>query len=256
MNEPQLLVSPYLAVYQLRGDISLQSEPSPGVIQDNAPTSMRTFGQDHYREDIGVRIDFGDGFGGLRIDYYQLDQNTTDSGVLTADYGALPAGDVVRMNVDMDEVRIGYLEPLYRLKTMWHDRPFALSCAGGVVFAHREMDLRAASLVSARQQKVEIEGDVVYPAVRVSIGWRDFGFDADYAISPDLSLGGDFAGTLQDLELRATYALPLRNPSTCDVKFFGGWRYSTLPAEGTEGNLAFDSDLVLDGFQLGVTVTF
>lgn len=251
MAEPRLLVSPYVAVYRLRGDIAMQSEPTPGAVQDNAAVDLREFGQQHYREDFGVRADFGDGFGGLRVDYYKLDQNTNDRGALANDFGALPATDVVRMNVEMDELRIGYLEPLWRWKTDWRERPFQLQFAAGAVFAHREMDLRAASLVSAREQKTEIEGDVVCPAARLRLGWRDFAIDADYAISPGFSLGGDFEGTLQDIEVRASYTVAMR-----DVTFFGGWRYSTLPAEGRAGNLAYDADLVLDGFQLGVTVTF
>lgn len=251
MAEPRLLVSPYLAIQQLRGEVSLQSEPTPGTLQDNGEQTLRTFGQDHYREDIGVRVDFGDGFAGFRVDYLQLAQNTNDSGVLEADWGTLLAGDVVRMDVDMDELRIGYLETLFHGKTTWRDRPLALQFAAGAVVAHRELDLSGETLDRSRQQRVEVEGDVAYAAARLRLGWRDIALDVDYAISPELALGGDFEGTLQDIEVRASYTLPMR-----DLTFFGGWRYSTLPGEGNTGRLAYDADLVLDGFQLGVVLTF
>lgn len=250
MAEPRLLVSPYLAVYQLRGDVALQSEPAPGIVQDNPSAQLRTFGQDHYREDIGVRVDFGDGFGGLRADYYQLDQNTTDSGVLSSDFGTLLAGDVVRMDVDGDEIRLGYLEPILDLKSTWRDRPLSLQFAIGAMFAHRELDLRASTVDRSRLQNVEIEGDVVGPSIRLRLGiLRDFAVDVDYTISPELGLGGDFDGTLHDVEARASYTLPMR-----DVTFFAGYRYCTLPAEGHVDRLGFDAEFVLDGFQVGVTV--
>ena len=253
--EPQLLVQPYLAVYQLRGDIAMQSNLVAiggfAFAQDNPANDLRTFGQDHYREDFGIRADFGDGFGGLRVDYYKLDQKSAGNGSLANDFGALPATDIVTMDVEMDELRIGYLEPLFHVKSKLRDKPLDVQFALGAVLAHREMDLRARSLVSAREQKTEIEGDVGYAAARFRIGWHDFAIDADYAISPDLALGGDFEGTLQDLELRASYTVPYR-----EITFFGGWRYSTLPAEGHARFFRYDADLVLDGFQLGVMVTF
>ena len=249
--EPRILVSPYLAMYQVRGDVSMQSEPTPGVLQDNPAQRMEDFGQGHYREDIGVRTDIGDGFGGARIEYYKLDQGTAASGVLTSDWGRLLAGDVVSMDVEMDELRIGYLEPFAKLETNWRDHPLTLRLAAGGVLAYRDIDLRARSVDGLRTQNAEIEGDVFYPAVRVRVSWRDASIDVDYAVSPDLVLDGDFEGVLQDVEARLSYSLPMR-----DVTFFGGYRYSTLPGEGKANGFAYDADLIVDGFQLGVTVTF
>lgn len=251
MSEPGLLVSPYLAVYQLRGKIGMQSEPSPGTVQDNARTTLRDFGQDHYREDVGVRVDLGDGFGGLRFDYYRLDQGTAATGTLAADFGALRAGDTVQMDATMDEFRVGYVEPIVNLKTMWRDRPLSLRAGIGAVLAHRDLDLRAKTTDGARQQHVSSSGDVVYPAARARVAWREFALDAEYAISPHAVLGGDFDGTLQDIEVRASYTLQQR-----DMTFFAAWRYSDLPADGSTGGLRWDADLVLDGFQFGVVLTF
>ncbi len=250
LAEPQILVSPYLAVHQLRGKTSMQSAPG-GVVQDNAPQSMHTFGQDRHDDDYGVRVDIGDGFGGLRMDYLKLDMSTSKHGTLDADWGALQSGDFVRMTPEMDEFRIGYLEPLLSTSTEWRDKPMKLQVAAGAVYAYRTMDLRARTEDGARTQNVAIDGHNLYPAVRFKATWREFALDVDYAISPDLDLGGEMEGTLQDFEIRASYAVPLR-----DVTFFAGWRYSDLEAAGTEGGLRYDADLVLDGFQFGVTVTF
>ncbi len=250
--EPRILVSPYLALYQLRGDVGMQSQPVPGgPLQDNAPQPLRTFGQDHHREDIGVRADIGDGFAGLRIDYYRLDQNTSKSGALGADWGRLLATDVVRMRAEMDELRIGLLEPITTVRATWRERPLTLRLAGGGVFAYRAMELRARTEDGVRTQNAEIDGDVLSLAARFRAGWRDWAFDVDYAISPEIVLGGDFDGVLQDLELRLGYTMPLH-----DVTFFGGYRLSTLEARGHADGFRYDADLTIDGFQLGVSVTF
>jgi hypothetical protein len=250
--QPVVHVSPYLAVYQVRGDVALQSEPVPGAgLQDNAAQTMRTFGQDRHHEDVGVRADVGDGFAGFRVDYYKLEQNTSHVGALTADWGNLLATDVVRMRVEMDELRIGYLEPLPAFRTTWRDRPLTLRTALGGMFTMRDLDLRARTDDGQRTQNVQIEGDLVSIAARVRASWRDFAIDADYAISPELSFGGDFDGLLQDLELRGSYTMPLH-----DVSFFAGYRLSTFEAKGHAGAFAYGADLIIDGFQVGVSVSF
>ena len=252
LYQPQVLVSPYLATYQLRGTTALQSDPGGGLPPiDNPPQTMRTFGQDHHREDIAVRADVGDGFAGLRLDYYRLDQGTAHTGVLDGGWGSLQPTDVVRMDAEMDEVRLGYLEPLFRSSAKWREEPLVFEFAAGGVIAYRSMMLRAQTDDGATQQNVQIDGNNFYPAVRCRVSWRNAAFDVDYAISPHLEFTGDFEGVQHDLELRASYTLPMR-----DITFFGGYRYSVLEAEGTVGALGYQADLRIDGFQFGLTVSF
>ncbi|HEX5053918.1 MAG TPA: hypothetical protein VFZ65_19220 [Planctomycetota bacterium] len=252
MAEPKILVSPYLAVYQLRGKTSLQSPTGPGQPpQDNAPQTMRQFGQDHHHEDVGVRADIGDGFAGFRIDYYKLDMGTSHKDFLNSNWGNLLASDLVSMTADMDELRIGYLEPLLRQQVMYREQPLVFRVAGGGVFAYRDMVLRAKSDDLMRMQNLAIDGNVIYGALRCQATWRDFAIDFDYAISPGLALGGDYEGLQQDVEVRGSYTLSMR-----DITLFAGYRYSEFPAEGTHDNLAFDADLAIDGFQFGFAVTF
>jgi len=250
--EPQVLVSPYLALYQLRGTVGVQSDPGGGSpLQDNAAQPLRTFGQEHHREDVGVRVDVGDGFAGLRVDYYRLDMGTSHTGVLPVNWGALQSGDVVRMKAEMDELRIGYLEPLWTTTVDWREQPLTFEVGAGGVLAHRGMHLRAQTDDGVRRQTLQIDGDLLYAAARARVGWRNMAFDVDYAICPDVALGGDFGGVMQDIELRASYTLPMR-----DVTFFAGYRYSDLEADGHAGSLGYDADLRIDGFQLGITVSF
>jgi len=252
LSEPTIRVSPYLALYQLRGDSSVQSNgPSPGQIVDNAPQPMRTFGQDHYREDVGVRADIGDGFAGFRVDYYRLDMNTSRKGTLDDDWGNLQQNDEVQLYAAMDELRIGWLEPLIDERTKYRDEPLRLQLAAGGVFAHRDMKLNGRTDDLMRQQQLRLDGDVAYLAVRGRASWQDLSLDIDYSISPELVIAGDFEGVQQDFETRLSYQLANR-----DITFFGGYRYSTLEAEGGADGLRYQADLVIDGFQLGVSVTF
>jgi len=250
--EPQLLVSPYLAEYQLRGKVAVQSDPGGGnPPQDNPAQQLRTFGQDHHRDDVGVRVDLGDGFAGLRADYYRLDMGTSHTGVLDGNWGVLQTTDIVRMRAEMDELRLGYLEPLWATTVDWREQPLKFEVAAGGVLAHRSMHLRAQTDDGLRRQTLQIDGDVVYVAARARVGWHDVALDFDYAISPHVALGGDFGDVMQDIELRASYTLPMR-----DLTFFAGYRYSDLVADGHVGTLAYDADLRLDGFQFGLTVSF
>lgn len=253
LAEPSILVSPYLAVYQLRGKTSMQSPgANPGdPPQDNALQRMQTFGQDRHREDIGVRGDLGDGFAGIRLDYYRLDMGTTRSGVLGADWGLLPAGEAAQIRAQMDELRVGWVEPVLDVRTEWRDRPLRLRLGAGGVYAYRSMDLQGRTPDGMIGQNASIGGDVAYGALRARAEWRDFAIDLEYAVSPGLVLSGDYRDTLQDFEARASYRLPQR-----DIRFFAGMRYSTLPAKGRQGDFRYEADLVIDGFQFGVTVTF
>ena len=249
--EPRLLVTPYLAVYRLHGDVGMQSSPTPGTLQDNAAQSLRTFGQNKFSEDFGLRADLGDGFAGLRVDYYRLDQSTPRSGVLGADWGRLATGDQVQMNATMDEVRAGWLEPVWSHRTMYRDKPLQLRFAAGGVLTHRDMTMRATTTDGVRSQRLGISGNTAAIAARMRVTWRDVNFDLDYALSPNLVISGDYGKVQQDVEARLGYTLPLH-----DVTFFGGYRYSRIRANGGNDGFGYDADLVLDGWQFGITVTF
>ena len=253
LTEPIVQVSPYLALYQLRGDTKMQSAGAqPSQVVDNAPVPLRTFGQDRGREDVGMRVDVGDGFGGIRADYYRLDMNTSRSEQLPPgqNWGDLLVGDFVSMNVEMDELRLGYVEPLLETSTEWRGEDLRLQLGLGGVFATRQMKMRGRE--STLTQNLELSGDVVYGAVRARAKWQHLSLDLDYAVAPEeLVLGGDIEGLSQDFEAMVSYELPQR-----DVRVFAGWRYSEFSAAGNQGRYRFENDLVIDGVQLGVLVTF
>ena len=248
---PRLVVSPYYAAYQMRGRLGMQSDSGSGPV-DNNPQSLRNLGQDHYEDDYGIRVDVGDGMTGLRVEWYRASMSPTSTGVLDDDFGHLLANDVVQSNVRMNEYRVGYLQQVWEAHGALYDRPLDLAFAAGGILAHRDLELHARSTDLARHQDIDIsDHGVVYPALRFRAGWQSLALVLEYAMSPDLSFGGDFQGLQQDVEARLTYTVPFQ-----DIGLFVGYRYSTMSVEGVEGGLGFDGHLYLDGIQLGVTVSF
>ena len=258
LADPVIHVSPYLAIYELRGKSGMQSVTGGGpggtspILQNNATQAMRRFGQDRSRDDVGIRADIGDGFGGIRAEYYRLDMNTTRSGTLEEDWGQLRAGDEVNIYAEMDELRVGFIEPLSEVLTEYRDDELRLKFGAGGLFATRQMSLHGKESSNTRTQNLEINGDLIYLALRAQATWRDFSFDVDYAIAPELlALSGDFEDLTHDFEARISYQMPQR-----DMTIFAGVRYSEFAASGTTDGYGYKSDLTIDGFQLGVSATF
>lgn len=248
---PRLVVSPYYADYQFRGRLGMQSDSGAGPV-DNTPQSLGNMGQGHHEGGYGIRADVGDGMTGLRADFYRSSINPTSSGVLDDDFGHLLADDVVQSNFRMNEYRIGYLQQVWDAHGALYDRPLDLAFAAGGILAHRDLEVHARTTDLARHQDIDIsDHGVVYPALRFRAGWQSLAFVLEYAMSPDLSFGGDFQGIQQDFETRLTYTVPFQ-----DIGLFVGYRYTTMSVEGVEGGLGFDGHLYLDGLQLGVTVSF
>jgi len=252
--DPRLQVSPYLAAYQLRGDMSMQSNNGMGPV-NNAPQSLRQFGFDNYEDDVGVRANLGDGFAGLSLDYYRLDMNTSRTGQLTDDFGNLRQGEFVRMSATMDEWRFGWMNEVFRHRGEFRADELDLRLGLGAVYAQRKLLMRTQtddpSVTPERRQNVEITGDAIYPAVRFRANWRSLSLNVDYAISPELQFGGDYDGTQQDFETWLSYAVPYQ-----DVSLFAGFRYSVLEGNGSSSGLEYQADLRLDGFQFGMSVHF
>lgn len=248
-SEPRALLTPYFANYRLRGDVAMQNDPGTGL-EGNAPQSTQTFGLGDAKDDFGIRADVGDGFAGLRVDWYHLDHHTTDSGVLGDDYGTLIAGDTARMRARMDEWRVSLMQSVLHHESRYQGEPLGFDVAVGGVAANRDLSMRATTTDLARTQGLDIDGNAFYGAVRARLTVQRFSADAEYAFSPGLTTG-DFEGTQHDLEARLAYSMPYQ-----DVSVFLGYRYSVMQAEGQQDDFGWYSDLRLDGLQVGVSVTF
>ncbi len=249
LDDPQIRVAPYLAVYDLRGSTAHESLVS-AVPTPNQTQGLSDFGFGGHEEDFGIRADVGDDFAGLRADYYRLDMNSSRKGVLVDDWGALQQGDAVHMGATMDELRLSCLGEVFRDTYGEGDRAVMVRAAVGGQFTWRKLHLSAKEDSGLRQQgATAVERGALAPALRARADYRDFWLQGEYAISPDLSLGGDFDGARQDLEFRIGYDVPLQ-----DVTLFAGWRRSWMTIDGTEGGLRHEADLVLQGFQFGVSI--
>lgn len=250
-DEPKLFVSPYYALYSLRGDATVQTDPGGGApLQSNPREPLTLFGLGSHENDVGLRAEVGDGFGGVRADYYRMTMNTFRRGQLPADWGALQQDDFVLMAAVMDELRLSWVEQVWSGKTTWREEDLTLHAGLGGQLTYRDLSLRGRTDDNARTQNVPMSGETVAAVARVRTEWQHIALDCDYAISPHLSLGGDFGGLQQDFELRAGYRVPLR-----DLTFFAAYRWSNFGGDGVTDGLGYDADLTLDGFQFGLTVS-
>ncbi len=248
LGDPRVTLTPRYAAYELSGRTSLSSMNGAQFVS-NAGQDVANFGVGERDDDWGGRLHVGDGFSGVELDYQDIDMQSYDVGALTAGYGPLLATDRARARFQMDEWRIGYFGKVF--VTEIREGLNAEVALGGVL-AHRRMTFDAIEATGVRRQKFTARDDgTPYLAARARVSYRDFALGADYLINPDLHWGGDFEGTMQDVEITLSYRFEDR-----DVSILGGWRHAQLPSSGFEGPLRFDTDFDLEGFFVGVAFTF
>jgi hypothetical protein len=248
MEDPRVTIRPVYAAYELTGDTSLQSRVGSTIV-DNSPNSVNEFAAGERGDDWGGELSIGNGFSGFDFAYLKLDMHTTKVGRLGSGWGALAAGDQVRTKFFLEEFRLRYIAGLIDLEL--HE-DWRLQIGAGGALAHREATFEAVELNAARKQKIKFSDDgVLYGGGRARLGYKHVFVDVDYMISPDLTFGGDFTDTLQDLELKAGWRFEDQ-----DVELIAGWRFSEFPAEGTQDGLRFDADFGLEGFFAMLSVRF
>ncbi len=249
--EPRYQLSPYVALHRVRGDATAATPGTGGApATANAAQPLSAFGQGDRDDDLCYRFDVGDGFAGVRVDWYRLGIRGDDGSPLGDGYGAYAAGDEATMRTAMDEWRVGYVENVGELRTKLWDRPLALRAGAGGVFASRDLSLTATRAGDGLVERSSFDGENLYAAVRLGARWHSVALDAEYALCPDLAVAGDVDGLLHDLELRAAWTMPYY-----DVTFFGGWRLATIEAKSGSG-LDRRADLTIDGLLFGVSVSF
>lgn len=250
--EPRFQLSPYVAVHRLTGDASATTPGTGGSAPTtNAAQPLSAFGQGDRDQDLCCRFDVGDGFAGVRVDWYRLGLGGDSGRPLDDGYGAYAAGDTASMRAAMDEWRLGYVESIATKRTKLWDRPLALHAGAGGVFASRDLSLTARRAGDGLVERSSFDGENVYAALRFGARWQGVSLDAEYALCPDLAVAGDMEGWLHDLELRAAWAMPY-----VDVTFFAGYRLATLEAATSSAAARRTADLTLDGWLLGVSVSF
>ncbi len=249
LDAPQVELIPKLAILRVKGDAAMQSTTTGGAVRSNARIGLSELGVDDRDEDVGGTIAMGDGFSGFEIDYQRLDQKSSRTGTLGAAFGAIEAGDVVQTKVFMDEFRLRYTAGIVD----WEPVDGARLRAGpAVALTHREIEFQTIEQTLARAQTLEIKDDgVAYIGARARLDVGPLGFQIDWGVSPDWTFGGDFRGTMHDLEATVAYRF-----ADHDVTAFGGYRRSELEAEGYRDDRRFDADLLIDGYVFGLRLSF
>lgn len=253
LAEPQIQIAPYYAMYKLSGMAGMDTVSS-GTVTHNPRRSLEEFGFGDHEDDVGVRGEIGNGFAGLRVDWYRMDSGTSRRAPLPDPWGALQTGDLAGMHAVLDELRIGYAEEVLRQKFDFRElKDLEFRLAPGVVFAHRDLSLNVDEDTFTRRQDLDAsDKGVVYGALRARLQYQNVFADVEYAISPPgFDFGGDFRGLLQDFEARLSYQFELR-----DIEVFAGWRRSTFGVNGNQDEQNFTGDFVLSGFMVGVRIGF
>jgi len=194
-----------------------------------------------------VRI--GDGFSGFEAALTTFDLAGTNTGTLTTNWGNLMQGDVVRTNITGSEIRARYIAEFFDYE---NESEALFQFGAGLSVAHRELTIRAREANGLRAQNITMNDDgIPFVDSRIRATYREFGFQVDYAINPDVNFGGDFDGVMQDLGLTATYTFEDQ-----DLKLSAGFRRSDFTAKGSKGGLAHETDFIVEGFVLGAELTF
>lgn len=250
-GEPRVTLLPVVALLDVEGKTSMQSPAGPTVV-NNGSVDLRDLGVGDRSSETGGALRMGDGFSGLDVLFLNIDNSSSRSGTLAENWGNLLSGDQVNTQVEGNEFRLRYIAQMFGRSFETEDEEVVVQLGAGGVLAHRELKFQATTTNGVRAQSATPKDDgVLYLAGRGSVAYRSFGLVADLAISPSLNIGGDFDGTMWDLELMGTYTLEDQ-----DLTAFVGWRRSEMSADGTDGGFRYDLDLTFDGYFMGLELSF
>jgi len=245
-ENPKTRAAVWALVYELEGSTSMQSG---GIPVDNPPMTLGRFGIGNGDTGFGMRLSRGDGFSGLELDYTVIDDDTIAGGTLTQDWGDLMAGDTVNTQFRMYDLRLRWM-----LGQTWIDESeeWGVGLGLGAIFGHRELTMDVVEVNGLRGQSLEMKDDgAIYLAIRSRISHSGVTLTADYAFSDGMNFGGDFEGTQEDLQIALSYT-----PENQRMELFAGFQYSGFPGEGRQGNLKYRNDFSLEGYFLGLSMTF
>ncbi|MBK8974566.1 MAG: hypothetical protein IPM29_01435 [Planctomycetes bacterium] len=253
LEDPEVVLSPRMYLYQHEGSARMQSFDSGGVV-NNAAMDVSLFGQQRRDEDYGGVISIGNGFSGVELFYQRAKIDDSKHGVLTSNFGALTAGTEVNSELDYQEYRIGYVAEVFGHEFPVDDDDDVLIQLGvGGAIDHRTGDFIAYDVANPTSyQVIDFKDDgTPYLWLRGRATWRNVSFQADWSFNPDVDFGGDFEGHRHDLELLGRYTLEAQ-----DVAFLLGYRWSDLPASASEQGLRYDTSFAVEGYVIGLEVLF
>lgn len=246
-DRPHTEAGAYLALYTLRGRAKMQSQGASGV-QDNPGMALSDFGVGARDDDVGGFLTVGDGFSGAELNYLKVTMADTTPGTLTAPFGTLALGEMVTTAAEMDEWRLRYVAKLLEHEFGNQTR---VEFGAGAAVAHRRFEFFPKRASGDGQILTAKDRGVPYLAARLRGSRGPASINLDWAYVDGIDFGGDFDGRMQDVELTGRYEFVRQ-----DVTVFVGYRFTELPARGQEGDFAYEANLRLEGYQLGMQLRF
>lgn len=253
LQDPEITLSPRFYLYDLTGDARMQSF-APSGVAENAAVSTSQLGQNRRGDDVGGVLAIGDGFSGIEFEYQRIELEDTSTGVLSADFGAVPPATTVSSTFTMDELRLSYTVQLLDHEfDLGEEQYLRVRLGPSATLVHREGGLFVfEDGNSALNQDADFSDDgVPYVGLRGRVDWNDVALQVDWDYNPDLTFGGDFDGELHDLEVLARYEFDAQ-----DISVLAGYRWSDLRTSGSAGDLRYDMDFQLEGWVLALEFTF
>jgi len=251
LEDPTITFVPAVVLLDIEGNSSMQS-PGGATPANNGAVNLRDLGVGSRSSELGGHVRVGDGFSGLDVMFLNIDNNSARAGTATDDWGNLRSGDLVNARVEGNEYRLRYIAQTHDYTFETDREEIGVRFGGGGVLAHRDLKFQHRTTNGARTQAATPrDNGVLYLAGRGQVTYGLYGLAADLAVSPYLNLGGDFEGMMWDLEVMATYTLEDQ-----DLTAYLGWRRSDLSASGSDSGFAYDLDLTMDGYFLGLELTF
>jgi hypothetical protein len=193
---------------ELDGDASMQSVGAGGA-QNNDPVDLDhglALGDRDFA--VGGALTFGDGFMGPELWYTHYQTYDTQPGSMTADFGALQAGDSVSSKLQLEQLRLQWLAQLFETTPFETQAPVTFRFGAGLGLHHHVADFESTTLgvTPSRRQDLDIK-DTGVPMLlgrfeterlpfklRLDAGWMEGDF-------------GDLDGRFLDLSVTAHYRI-------------------------------------------------
>ena len=248
-DDPEFGAHPYYTLYEVEGRTNMQYQVGSSIF-DSSSIQLTDIGMGDHQSDFGGGVTYGDGFSGLALDTLLMEQKPKNTEILPANYGVIPAGEPVRTEFKMTEVRMSYTAQVYEFQH--EEDEWWVKLGVGPMLSYERIKLRVGSTSdTAIAESFTLDGGIPFPVVTVAAGRGPVSVTTTFAYNHDIAIGSDLEGTFQDIQVRASYYMEDQ-----DLTIFAGWRRLDVGGSETVGGLKAEADYKISGGFLGLEWRF